>query len=329
MHTTLAQNKIDHTLKEDKEVKVRSILEGIRENDLKAMSKFFEMYSDMIYSFPTRFYDFSEDEAGDFYLYVFEHLKNGKKLSSFKGESRFSTWFYSVLKNLTIDFLRSCKENLKVTSYLKVDSDGELRDAIEDIPDKEENMFLWEDELSEQFKNALSSLKIEQRILFKLAYIHFFNMDSDEISWISANSGLDKAQTLEKIQELNTLALEKVNQVKPFEHKLNVSFSNIIILEQRLFQFFKENPQAPQEREGWNEDYQSSELPVEVVEMVQKLSKKRKKHMNLLLRQKKSLLSIRVSYGKVGALTGIKEGVLSVQLIRIINKLVRTLKINK
>ena len=128
---------------------------------------------------------------------------------------------------------------------------------------------------------------------------------------------------------LKTLALEKVNQVKPFEYKLNVSFNTIIFLEERLFQFFKENPQMPQEREEWCEDYQNSELSVEAIEMIQKLSKKRKKHMNLLLKQKKSLLSIRMPYKKVSALTGIKEGVYSVQLIRIIDRLMRGLKRNK
>ena len=327
MQTVLRKSNENGKLRNSKEIRVRSILEGIRREDQKAMSEFFELYSDMIYSFPIRFYNFSEDEAGDFYLYVFEHLRNGKKLLSFKGESKFSTWFYSVLRNLTIDFLRSRKENIKTTSYLRIDANGELKNAIDEIPDKDANEFVFEENLFKQFEEALNKLKIAQRTLFKLTYIHFFHIEPDEITWIYEQSGFPKVKILEEIQQLKTLALEKVNQVKPFEYKLNVSFNNIIILEERLFHFFKENPKAPQEREKWNEHYQNSKLPAEVIEMIQKLNKKRKSHVKLLLKQKKSFLSIRVPCKRVSLLTGIKEGVLSVQLIRIIDKLIRTLSV--
>ena len=79
----LGNNNIHSKPEDNKEIRIKSILEGIRRNDQKSMSEFFELYSDMIYAFPIRFYNFSEDEAGDFYLYVFEHLCNGKKTSEF------------------------------------------------------------------------------------------------------------------------------------------------------------------------------------------------------------------------------------------------------
>ena len=327
MQTVLRTSNASASSGPDKETRVRAILERIREEDQKAMSEFFELYSDTIYSFPMRFYNFSEDEAGDFYLYVFEHLQNKKKLLSFKGESKFSTWFYSVLRNLTIDFLRSHKENIKTVSYLRIDENGEFKNAVEEIPDKNEDEFIFEKDLFKQFEEALNKLKIAQRTIFKLTYLHFFHIEPDELDWIYEQSGLTREKILEEIHQLKTLALEKVSQVKPFEHKLNVSFNNIMLMEERLFSFFKENPQAPQEKEKWNEHYQNSRLPPEVIEMVQKLNKKRKSHVRLLLKQKKSFLSIRVPCKRVSLLTGVKEGVLSVQLIRIIDKIIRSLSV--
>ena len=251
----------------------------------------------------------------------------GKKLLSFKGESKFSTWFYSVLRNLAIDFLRSHKENIKTTPYLRIDANGELKSAIEEIPDKNEDEFLFEKDLFKQFEKALNELKIAQKTLFKLTYIHFFHIEPEEVIWMCEHSQLSQIEILEEIRQLKILALEKVNQVKPFESKLNVSFNNIMLLEERLFQFFNENPQVPQEREKWHEHYQNPALPAEMIEMIQKLNKKRKSHIKLLLKQKKSFLSIRIPCKRVSALTGIKEGVLSVQLIRIIDKLIRTLSV--
>lgn len=59
--------------------------------------------------------------------------------------------------------------------------------------------------------------------------------------------------------------------------------------------------------------------------MIQSLMKKKKKQQSLLLHQKKSLLSIRVPYKDLGELLKSTQGVLSVQLIRIVEKLSQSL----
>ena len=59
--------------------------------------------------------------------------------------------------------------------------------------------------------------------------------------------------------------------------------------------------------------------------MIQSLMKKKKKQQSLLLHQKKSLLSIRVPYKDLGDLLQSTQGVLSVQLIRIVEKLSQSL----
>ena len=78
MQAELDKKKIDHGPEEDKEVKIISILEGIRENDPKAMPEFLKMYSNTIYSFPIWFYNFSEDEAETF-IYTFSSIYRMEK----------------------------------------------------------------------------------------------------------------------------------------------------------------------------------------------------------------------------------------------------------
>ena len=60
---------------------------------------------------------------------------------------------------------------------MKADLNGELRDAIEDIPDEEENKFLWEDELFEQFEKALDNLKLSKESFLSLLMFIFFTLN--------------------------------------------------------------------------------------------------------------------------------------------------------
>ena len=318
MLDTKIENKTD-----ERELIVREIIENINKHPDqvgKFMSEFYDIYSDDIYSFPIRFYNFSEDEAGDFYLYAFEHLRNGKRLSAFQGKSKFSTWFFSVLRHLTIDFLRVKKESVRSISYLKMNSDGQLVNMIEEFPD-DRQFPIWEEDISSQFSKSLDQLKMDQKILFKMAYIHFFNLIPEEVQWVARQNNVTNELVISKIVLLKEIALKKVNQVKPFESKLNVSFDKIITIERCLFQFFYENPDLPKEESLWSEDYQNSKLPVEVVQKIQELARRRIKHRNLLLKQKKSFLSVRVPYKELSEMLNSTEGVLSVQLLRIIDKL--------
>ena len=134
----------------------------------EALKNFFEIYSEDIYNFPIRVFHLSEDDASDFYIYAFERLKSGRRLQSFGGKSSFKTWFYSVLRNLLIDWKRTIKE-VKIQSITRTNVDGKEYNTIEDesdplLPEKEKAL-----EISEQFLENLSEIKIESRAIFKLS----------------------------------------------------------------------------------------------------------------------------------------------------------------
>ncbi|MCS6972743.1 MAG: hypothetical protein NZL89_06930, partial [Leptospiraceae bacterium] len=97
------------------------------------------------------------------------------------------------------------------------------------------------------------------------------------------------------------------------------------ILESKLESFFRENPDIPKQRELWSEEFFSASMPPHIIDMIQSLMKKKKKQQALLLQQKRSLLSIRVPYRELEELLRSTQGVLSVQLIRIIDKLSQSL----
>ena len=311
----MAEKKVD-----ERDEKAKAIVERIKNGEQEAIPEFFELYSDDIYNFSMRFYNFTEDEAGDVYLYAFEHLKDGRKLSSFKGKSRFSTWFHSVLKNLTIDYLRTQKEKLRTTAYVKLDSKGNLVDALESISDESPD-FTFQEELFIQFRDLLESLKMSQRVLFKLAYIHYIDLEIDEMQWLSEENNISISDIAKKLIELKELALKKEKDVRILEDKLTANFQQLGAIEEKIMAYFRDHPEIPIERTKWTENYSHPEIDLQILEKIHSLSKKKKKHLNLLAQQKKGRLSIRVPYKELSDLMGSSKGVLSVQLLRIIEKL--------
>ncbi len=305
---------------EEKNARANELVERVKNKDMTAIEEFFEIFSDDIYNFPVRYYNFSEDEAGDLYLYAFEHLKDGKKLSSFKGKSKFTTWFHSVLRNLTIDFLRTQKEKIRTTTFVRLDSRGNLVDAVENISDTS-NKSSFEEELFETFVSQLKSLKFPQRVLFKLAYIHYIDLDNEELEWLAKENGLSEPEILDKIMHLKEVALKKEGDVRTVEDKLTANFQQISAIQERIENYFKDNPHLDADRDSWSDDYQNTAFAVQICELIQSLVKKKRKHTNLLTQQQKGLLSVRVPYKEIAELLNSSKGVLSVQLLRTIEKL--------
>ena len=270
---------------DEREERIHILIEKISQGDIRSIQDFFELYSDDIYNFPLKFCNFSEDEAGDFYLYAFERLKNGKKLSSFQGKSKFKTWLFSVLRNLTIDFLRKRKEKIKVTHLMRVDSKGNLVDDIENISD----ISFYnqrERELFESFTNQLNEIKLSQRTLFKLVYIHYMDLEPEELEWLVGQNQKDESEIFLKILNLKEIALKKASEVKNFEDRLTTNFQSLLSLDSKIRTYFKENPEAPQERSKWSEFYIHPKLPSYVIEWIHTISKKKKKTFKFVISAK-------------------------------------------
>jgi RNA polymerase sigma factor (sigma-70 family) len=305
----------------EKENLIQPLLQGISENKTESIKEFFEIFSDDIYNFPIRYNNFSEDEAADFYLYAFEHLKNGKKISSFQGKSKFTTWFFSVLRNLVIDFLRTRRNKLKIASMANITPDGVEFDFFQNIPDHTQNNNDFEQELTHQFLEYIEKLNINQRILLKLAYIHYLDFENLEIEWLSKLNETSIEKILKEISRLKNIALLRANEIKNIEDRLTMNFLAIDNLELKLNSFFQEHPELPRNEKEWSEIFTSPEIPEDINKIIQSLSRKKERHLHLIQTQQKSLLATRIPYKEFSGLLKSSDGVLSVQLSRLLKKI--------
>ncbi|RME92774.1 MAG: sigma-70 family RNA polymerase sigma factor [Candidatus Hydrogenedentota bacterium] len=307
--------------RESNEEKISSILKKIKgKKKQEGLKEFFDYFSDDIYSYPIRYFNLNEDEAGDFYLYAFERLKDGKRLSSFKGESKFTTWFFSVLRNLCIDFLRTKREHVKTVSLIRMDPKGNLVDLIGSIPDKD---FLptSEQEEFEKLEANLATLKMEERVLFKLAYILYLDLTSEELEWLRKKNGVRMQSLIKKLAELKDKTLKKSDLAKEIDDKLSYLFRQITALERKIVLAFQEHPEWPYESDKWSETYENSKLPPEIIEQIQTLMKKKARHLSLLKEQRKKITAAKAPYADVADLMKSSKGVVSVQLLRLLEKL--------
>lgn len=148
---------------------VANILEG----NTPAFAKLVDQYKDLVYTLAVRMLK-NREEAEEVSQNVF--IKIFKSLSSFKGDSKLSTWVYRVTYNSCLDQLKKNKKHLMDVpideyNYNKIDS---IDNALEGLI-KEERVQL--------IRNCVNKLPEESSAIITLFY--FDELSLDEISGIT------------------------------------------------------------------------------------------------------------------------------------------------
>tara|TARA_R110001583_G_scaffold4351_2_gene25209 strand:- start:46194 stop:46769 length:576 start_codon:yes stop_codon:yes gene_type:complete len=131
-----------------------------------------EKYKHMVYTLTIRIVK-SKEDAEEVSQDVF--VKAFKKLDSFKGDSKFSTWIYKIAYYASLDIV---KKNKRFTNSENIDDfhDGNLenvQDALESLHNKERKIVI---------NKALLKLNEDERAILTLFY--FEEMPIKEISKI-------------------------------------------------------------------------------------------------------------------------------------------------
>ncbi|MDX1958453.1 MAG: RNA polymerase sigma factor [Leptospiraceae bacterium] len=270
-----------------------------------SLKRFFEIYSQDIYNFPLKVFHLSEDDASDFFIYAFERLKNGKRFQTFQGKSSFKTWLYTVLRNMLIDWKRNKKE-LRIVSSTKVNSEGQEYSSIEAEEDKLSPLKVEADEESERFRKALSEIKVENRVIFKLAYIFYLNLEEDEILYIQEKTGFSLEEIRKKILEIRDQLIEKNTETMEYEDKITSIYMNILDLQE---QKQKEEPKHFEDNLPYKDRIDLS------------IQKKYEQRKRLLEKKHKGHFLTRTPFKMITSFLDIPEGGISISLQRVIEKI--------
>ncbi len=273
-----------------------------------SLSIFFERFASDIYNFPIKVFHLDEDSASDFFLYAYERLRDGGRFRSFQGRSSFRTWFYTVLRNLVIDWMRTIRE-VRTVNFRQNDEKGSEYRVIENTPDpragKEEDTTRLQ-----AFRNRIAGLGMELRLIFKLSYVYYMDLEKDELEFLSEKTGKSTAELIKYTADLRHFLSEKEIKNLDSEDKITGLYVNIMDLKSK-----REKLQSLVNRPGPVPDQ------LEISRLNKSLEKKYNQREKLLNRREKGHFIVRTPYRYLSDLLGIPEGSVSVQMMRALEKI--------
>ncbi len=286
------------------------LIEKCCQGNAIALKEFFEIYSQDIYNFPLKVFHLDEEAASDFFLYAYERLANGSRLRSFQGRSSFRTWFYAVLRNLVIDWMRTLRELDTVDVNRNSDWDNEF-DLISNVIDPR-SIKSEEKNAVANFYKKLSFIPIEMRVVLKLSYVYYLDMSSEEIEYLSARSNIPKDQIMHKIFELRHELSEKEVKNLASEDKITSLYLSILELKAK---------KGKLEKFVAKQSITDDSYVAELERIGQSIHKKYEQRKRLLYKKNRGHFMVRTPYKKVANLIKTSEGNVSVQMMRIMERL--------
>jgi RNA polymerase sigma-70 factor (ECF subfamily) len=116
----------------------RDFVQRLKANDPAAYEELIETYAEMVFRVAYRILK-DEQDAEDAMQETF--LSIHRRIQSFRGESKFSSWLYRVATNVALDALRARKRYRGHFTELSDDQDDEmeaqLTDALQPLPEEQ------------------------------------------------------------------------------------------------------------------------------------------------------------------------------------------------
>lgn len=175
-----------------------SYLQKVLEGDISKFSFFIEKYKDMAFSIAFRIINNKEDAeeiVQDSFLKAFNALRK------FKGDSKFSTWFYRIVVNNSLSRL---KRNKAVSTYVDIDK------VYNVVIEKVEYVYkgLTHSDQQKFINIALAEMSVEDRLLLTLYYLNENTLE--EITEITDIAEENLKMKIHRARKKMFVILEKV-----------------------------------------------------------------------------------------------------------------------
>ncbi|MBQ3124000.1 MAG: sigma-70 family RNA polymerase sigma factor [Clostridia bacterium] len=156
----------------------KELIERCKHGDRDAFTEIMQKHQNLVFGMAYNIlsdYQDAEDAAQDTFIKAY------KSISSFKGDSAFTTWLYVICRNSCNDILRKRQKHSVVTSIDTDDTDdGPIKEIKSDAPTPEEKVELSETQAL--VREAINSLKPEYKEVLVLSDIQ--QLSYDEVSAI-------------------------------------------------------------------------------------------------------------------------------------------------
>jgi RNA polymerase sigma-70 factor, ECF subfamily len=145
---------------------IENLIENLKNDDSESFKVLIDEHQKKILNTCFRFVNNRED-AEDLTQEVF--IEVYKSISSFRGESKISTWIYRIAVTKSLDFIRKKKRKKRFAILKRVFSDNTLEDEIPDSRNLNPGSKIEEQDRIRILNEALESLPESQRTAFTLS----------------------------------------------------------------------------------------------------------------------------------------------------------------
>lgn len=192
-----------------KAIKDEDLVRLTKKGDTRAFGRLMVRYQDKIYRLARRMTETHED-AEDVLQEAF--VKAFKKISGFKGESKFSTWLYRITVNLALMRLRRKRLSTVSLDEPVTTDESSLHREIEDVaPDPLKS--LLEKESGEVLDKAIADLPPGYRAVFVLRHVESLSTEDTarilRISVPAVKSRLHRARVMLRARLLEHISNQK------------------------------------------------------------------------------------------------------------------------
>jgi DNA-directed RNA polymerase specialized sigma24 family protein len=224
---------------------IYEFLNACAAGDMTARRHFQEEYGEDIYNFPVKIYGTPSEEAGDYYLYVFDQDRIFLRLKTFAGRNgiQFRTFLsYYVLKHLFVEWRRACKEIEMISLQTPVDEVGGENRTLEDVlPGSVVLDVTNSDQMQTRATNAaLNALAPEERLYLKLWSLLEYQLSSEDVGLLAKISERTVGDTLAALAEVQHNLKRKDEKIARLSDELDFAWGWIVLRQKELQEINKQ-----------------------------------------------------------------------------------------
>ena len=216
---------------------VREFLHACASGDATARRQFQEEFGEAIYNFPVKICGAPQEEAGDYYLYVFDRDRIFLRLKTFAGREniQFRTFLsYYVLKHLFLDWRRTRKEIDTISLHTPLEDSSDDNRILEDLLPGTIRNDSGDQQLTERAANLLNALPPEDQLLLKLLTLLEDNLSPEEIRLLATISKRTIHDTLVLLAEIHDDLKRKDEKAVHLSDALNAVWGWIVLRQKEL-----------------------------------------------------------------------------------------------
>jgi DNA-directed RNA polymerase specialized sigma24 family protein len=218
---------------------IQGLIQACVGGDAAARRQFQDVYGEDIYNFPVKIHGLQLEEAGNFYVYVFEDDRIFNRLRTFEGRQgiQFRTFLsYYVLKHLFLEWRRTYKELDTISLQTPLGSDDDSDRTLEDVLPANRNAQVEEE--SETTVTASvgiwETLSPEERLDVKLLSLLECDLGPDDIRLLAELSRRSIIDTLNAVAEVQEGLKRKDQKLTQLRDELDSTWGWIVFREKEL-----------------------------------------------------------------------------------------------